>query len=65
MKNEKNVGGFEQAFRTMLGVVLVIMSIGGVIGSWGYLGLVLSATGIFGVCGIYKLIGVNTCAVKH
>jgi Protein of unknown function (DUF2892) len=60
-----NVGGFDQAVRIMLGLVLVIMAIGGVVGAWGYLGFVLSATGLFGFCGAYKLIGVSTCSTGH
>ena len=38
-----NVGGFDQVLRIMVGLVLVIMTIGGVIGSWGYLGLIVTA----------------------
>jgi hypothetical protein len=60
-----NVGGFDQALRIMIGLVLVIMAIGGVIGAWGYLGLLVTATGVVGFCGAYRLIGVNTCSTGH
>jgi Protein of unknown function (DUF2892) len=60
-----NVGGFDKALRIMLGLVLVIMSIGGVVGLWGYLGFVLMATGLFSFCGAYKIFGINTCSTGH
>jgi len=60
-----NVGGFDQILRIMVGLVLVIMTIGNVIGSWGYLGLVLTATGLFRFCGAYNFLGINTCKVHH
>ena len=60
-----NVGGFDRALRIMVGLVLVIMAIGGAIGSWGYLGLILLATGLFSFCGAYTILGINTCKVDH
>ena len=60
-----NVGGFDRVLRNMVGLVLVIMTIGDVIGSWGYLGLVVLATGMFSFCGAYTFLGINTCAVHH
>jgi hypothetical protein len=61
-----NVGGFDQAARIMVGLVLIIMAIGGVVGGWGYLvGLIVAATGFVGFCGAYTLLGINTCAVHH
>ena len=61
-----NVGGFDRALRVMVGLVLVIMTIGDVIGPWGYLvGLIVLATGVFSFCGAYTLLGINTCKVDH
>ena len=60
-----NVGGFDQVLRIMVGLVLVIMAIGGVVGSWGYLGLIVTATGLVRFCGAYTLLGINTCQVHH
>ena len=60
-----NVGGFDRALRIMVGLVLVIMTIGDAIGSWGYLGLIVSATGLFRFCGAYTLFGLNTCELAH
>ena len=60
-----NVGGFDRALRIMVGLVMVIMAIGGAIGSWGYLGLIVLATGLFSFCGAYTILGINTCQVDH
>jgi hypothetical protein len=60
-----NVGGFDRALRIMVGLVLVIMTIGDVIGPWGYLGLVVLATGLFRFCGAYTFMGINTCELAH
>ena len=60
-----NVGGFDRALRIMVGLVMVIMAIGGAIGSWGYLGLIVLATGLFSFCGAYTILGINPCQVDH
>ena len=61
-----NVGGFDQAARIMVGLVLIIMAIGDVVGGWGYLvGLIISGTGFMGFCGAYTLLGINTCPSHH
>lgn len=63
---QANVGGFDRALRIMIGLVIVILSIGNVIGGWGYLvGLLVLATGLFSFCGAYRVFGFNTCAVHH
>ena len=51
-----NVGGFDRALRIMVGLVLVILTIGDVIGPWGYLGLIVLATGLFSFCGAYTTV---------
>jgi hypothetical protein len=32
--------------------------------AWGWLGLVVLATGLFSFCGAYALLGMNTCPVQ-
>jgi hypothetical protein len=35
-------------------------------GDWfKYLGLIVLATGVFSFCGMYTLMGINTCAIKE
>jgi len=61
---KKNVGGIDRILRIVAGLVLVALAATGQIGAWGWLGLVVLATGVFSFCGAYTLLGVNTCAVK-
>ena len=65
MQIKTNVGGFDRVLRIMVGLVMVIATIGDVIGSWGYLGLVVMATGLFSFCGAYTVFGINTCPAPH
>jgi ABC-type branched-subunit amino acid transport system permease subunit len=60
-----NVGGIDRALRIVVGLVMVAMAAVGTIGSWGYLGLIVLATGVFRFCGAYTLLGISTCAVKN
>jgi hypothetical protein len=42
-------------------LVLIGLSLGGVIGAWGWIGLLPLATGIFRFCPAYTLLGIKTC----
>ncbi|QLB12927.1 DUF2892 family protein [Bisgaardia hudsonensis] len=57
----KNVGGLDRIFRIILGVVLIILTLTQVIDVWGWIGILPLITGIFSRCGLYSLLGVNTC----
>jgi len=48
----------------VLGLALLSIAVIGPRTPWGYVGLVPLATGIFGFCPLYRLVGVNTCKVK-
>ncbi len=61
----KNVGGWERLARIVAGLVLIVLSLTGTIGVWGWIGLVLLATGLYGWCPIYRLLGRNTCTTKN
>ena len=52
-----NVGGVDRLLRMVAGVALIVLAIFGLIGSWGYIGVVPLATGIFRFCPAYSLIG--------
>ncbi|NLY63890.1 MAG: DUF2892 domain-containing protein [Alcaligenaceae bacterium] len=56
----KNVGGIDKILRIIVGVVLIVLAITGTIGWWGYLGVIPLATGLFGYCPIYSIIGCKT-----
>lgn len=59
-----NVGGIDRMVRIVLGVVLLGLAATGVVGWWGWLGLVPLATGALGWCPPYAMLGFSTCAVK-
>jgi hypothetical protein len=56
-----NVGGIDRLLRIVAGVVLIGLTLMGTIGWWGWIGVVLLATGLVRTCPVYSLIGVNTC----
>jgi O-antigen ligase len=59
-----NVGGIDRVLRIAVGLVLIILAATGTVGPWGWLGVVVLATGVFSFCGAYKLFGFNTCPLK-
>lgn len=59
-----NVGGIDRILRIVAGLVLIALAATGVVGAWGYLGIIVLATGVFRFCGAYTLFGMNTCAIK-
>ncbi|MCE1244753.1 DUF2892 domain-containing protein [Oryzomicrobium sp.] len=59
-----NVGGIDKVARIGAGVVLIGLSLAGMIGPWGYIGVVPLATGLMGWCPAYSLFGIKTCSTK-
>ncbi len=59
-----NVGGIDRILRIVAGLVLIALAATGVVGAWGYLGVIVLATGVFRFCGAYTLLGLNTCPMK-
>ena len=59
-----NVGGIDKILRIVVGIALISMAALGVVGVWGWIGVVPLLTGLFGVCPAYSLFGANTCPVK-
>ena len=62
---KKNVGGIDRVLRIVAGLALIALAATGQIGVWGWLGVVVLATGVFSFCGAYTLIGINTCPIKE
>ena len=60
----KNVGGMDRILRIVAGLALSVLAAMGLIGPWGWLGLVVLATGVFSFCMPYQLLGFSTRAVK-
>ena len=59
-----NVGGIDRILRIVAGLALIALAVTGVVGAWGYLGVIPLATGVFRFCGAYTLLGLNTCPMK-
>lgn len=59
-----NVGPIDRALRIGAGALLIGATLGGLIGPWGWIGIVPLATGLLKRCPAYSLIGVNTCAKR-
>ena len=60
---EKNVGNSDKIIRYISAVIFVIL---GFTVHWAFyiLAVVAAVTAALGFCGLYKLIGVNTCKIK-
>ena len=55
-----NVGSIDRVIRIILGLGLIGATLMGVIGPWGWLGLVPLATGLFRFCPVYLPFGMHT-----
>lgn len=69
MKLSFNVGGYDQAFRLVLGIVLIALAYFGVVtGSGAIVAYVIAAialvTGLIRFCPHNALFGINTCKTK-
>lgn len=63
---QQNVGRIDRYARMAVGAVLVVVGTIGINNPVvGIIGLVVMGTGVFGFCGLYSLLGINTaCKVK-
>ena len=59
-----NVGNLDRVIRIVVGALLLLATILGFIGVWGWIGLVPLATGLFKSCPLYQVFGLNTCPIK-
>lgn len=60
----KNVGGADKIIRIVAGAALIGLTLAGVIGVWGWIGVVPLATGLMGWCPAYSLLGIKTCPIS-
>lgn len=60
-----NVGGLDRAVRIVLGVALIGATLGGWIGTWGWIGVLPLVTGMFRFCPAYLPFGMRTCQRKQ
>lgn len=60
---QANVGTVDRVVRVVAGVALIGMTLSGVIGAWGWIGVVPLATAAMGYCPAYSIFGLRTCPV--
>ncbi len=60
----KNVGTADRVIRVVAGLALIAASLLGYIGLWGWIGVVLLATGLFRLCPAYLPFGLSTCPTQ-
>jgi len=61
---KSNAGSLDRILRIVAGLVLIGLAATGTVGLWGWIGVVPLATGLFGFCPAYTLLGINTCPMK-
>jgi len=58
--SQLNVGNIDRTLRILLGQVLIALAALGIIGAWGFIGIVPFVSGVIAVCPLYRLLGVST-----
>lgn len=56
-----NVGNLDRAVRILAGLGLIAWATVGQGPVWAWIGVVPLATGLFRMCPLYSLVGINTC----
>jgi hypothetical protein len=60
-----NVGSTDKIARIAVGAILILLALFGTIGWWGWIGVVLLASGLMNWCPAYTLFGINTCPTSN
>jgi len=55
-----NVGGIDKILRITVGALLIAATAAGMIGPWGWIGIVPLATGLINWCPLYPILGICT-----
>jgi hypothetical protein len=59
----RNEGNLDRAVRALAGVGLIGATLAGVIGPWGWIGVVPLVTAAIGWCPLYSMLGINSCSL--
>ncbi len=62
---KQNIGSIDRALRIVAGLALIGATLAGLIGPWGWLGVVFLATGLVRVCPAYLPFGISTCKTPN
>ena len=57
-----NLGNIDRLLRIVVGLALVIATASGLVGAWGWIGVVPLLTGLVAWCPLYRVLGVRTTA---
>ena len=60
---KSNVGGIDKIVRIVAGLALIGWALTGG-PAWAWIGVVPLATGLFGLCPLYSLLGISTCPLR-
>jgi hypothetical protein len=59
-----NVGSVDRTIRIIIGLAIIVIGI--IMQSWwGLVGILPLATGLASRCGLYSVLGINTCKIKE
>ncbi|MCE9665884.1 DUF2892 domain-containing protein [Halomonas sp. M5N1S17] len=61
---KSNIGSADKIARIVIGALLIGLALTGIIGAWGWIGVLPLATGLFNFCPAYRLLGINTCKLR-
>lgn len=59
-----NVGNIDRILRIVVGLVLIGLAATGIVGIWGWIGVVLVLTGAIKFCPIYAMLGMSSCPME-
>jgi|Cruoilmetagenom7_1024161.scaffolds.fasta_scaffold735259_1 hypothetical protein len=60
----RNIGKIDRIIRIVIGIAIIIFGVA--TNSWlGFIGLIPLATGLYGWCGLYSILKVNTTCDKE
>ena len=62
---QANIGSSDRIIRISIGVALIGASLAGLIGAWGWVGVVPLTTGVFRFCPAYLPFGMGTCKTAN
>lgn len=60
-----NEGKLDRTLRIVAGLALIGLAATGMVGAWGWIGVVPLLTGAFGFCPLYTVLGINTCPARR
>lgn len=65
MNIAKNIGSADKIARLVVGALLIVLTLTGTIGLWGWIGVVPIVTALMNWCPAYTLLGIKTCPTDN